>query len=153
MWSYNGPSSGLKDQVRFLVGDTKAKDPYLQDEEIAFLLLQAGQDPSLAAVHACERIISQLARSRDESVGSVSISFSQAFAGYQVLLESLKVQLVLSGAIVPFAGGISRASKELARRDTDWERPDFSHNMMRSPWARPLLDLQPSVDWSQYPIQ
>lgn len=152
MFSYTNPGTSLKDQVRFLVGDTKANDPFLQDEEIRYLLQAHQMEPNTAAIAACEAILSQLARSRDESVGSVSISFSQSLAGYEKMLARLKLQLALSGGIAPYAGGISIQDKRSARRDGDWQRPDFSTDMMRSQFVTQYLHCETLVGWEQYPL-
>lgn len=150
MFSYTGPGNSLKDQVRFLVGDTKPNDPFLQDEEIRYLLQQGNMQPNVAAIAACEAIMSQLARSRDESVGSVSISFSQALKGYESMLARLKRQLVFSGDALPYAGGISLQDKYQARQNRDWQRPDFSTDMMRSQFVAPYLDCASTVPWEHY---
>lgn len=152
MWSYSSPSSGLKDQVRFLVGDTRSSDPYLQDEEITYLLGRSENDPDLAAIAACEAIMSRLARSRDETVGAVSIAFSQTLAGYAAMLARLKMQLVLGGGIAPYAGGISKQDKHSVERNPDWARPDFSTTMMQSPFVAPFLGLTSRVPWEDYPV-
>lgn len=151
MWSYGNPGASLKDQVRFLVGDTRPQDPYLQDEEISFLLSQVNQDPTLAAIAACQGIMSRLARSRDETVGSVSIAFSQTLKGYEAMLDRLKMQIVLGGGIQPYAGGISYRDKAQAQANPDWQRPDFSTLMMRSPWVSRFTERESRVSWEQYP--
>lgn len=150
MWSYAGPANGLKDQVRFLVGDTRPGDAYLQDEEILYLLERADGDVDLAAISSCEAILAYLARSRDETVGSVSIAFSQAYKNYQAKLADLKRQLVLDGGIQPFAGGISHQAKRQTYSNADWERPDFSHDMMRSPFVAGYFTARSLVDWNRY---
>lgn len=47
-FSYSGdPSSELRDECRFLLGDTDASRVILQDEEIDYIIAQAGSDINL----------------------------------------------------------------------------------------------------------
>lgn len=148
MFSYSNPGSNLKDQVRFFVGDTMAKEPYLQDEEIVFLLMQCEQSPAAAAILACEAILSKLARSRDETVGSVSIAFSQAYKNYSDRLDSLRGQLAVNGMGGPLYGGASRTQKAIARSNPDWIQPDFTQDMMESRFVSRLVGLRGLVNWN-----
>lgn len=139
MWTYSGdPSQSAKDQVRFLVGDTNEKEPLLQDGEIRWLLNQYQNTPLNAAIRACETIISKLSRAVDESVGRVSISFSQRRKGYADTLLMLRQRLAMEDA-VPYCGGISVTDKYTQDMNTDRVRPDFTKHMMENdqiaPWT------------------
>ena len=77
MWSYNGgPSANPTNEVRFLVGDTNASDPLLDNEEIDHLLTlypkKPGKPAYLAAAAACDAIANKLARELDRSIGALS---------------------------------------------------------------------------------
>lgn len=130
--TYSGdPTTSPVDEVRFLVGDTDPNAWLMTDGEVAYTLRQAGGDPHAAAIRACEGILAKLARCRDETVGSVSISFSQDVAGYQARLATLRRALV-AGA-VPYAGGISRSDKLAQRCDGDRVKPSFIRDMQPYP--------------------
>ena len=76
-------------------------------------------------------IIGKLARNRDESVGSVSIAFSQSLGGYEKLASVLKRRQAKKAT--PFAGGISRTSKAIQRGDRDRVAPSFIRDLMQMP--------------------
>lgn len=129
-WSYSGnPGNSLQDQVRFLIGDTDPRRPLLYDGEIIWLLTDAGMAPLSAAIRGVETIIAKLARSRDESVGSVSIRFSQELAGYEKLMQTLTRRLAKKG--IPYAGGISRSDKLAQVADSDRVPPSFIRNLFQ----------------------
>lgn len=127
-FSYVDPGASFKDEVRFSIGDTDPKRPLLQDEEIAFLLVQAGGDPADAAIRACESVIAKLGRLCDQTVGSVSKSYSQMAGGFQNTLDILRRRAVSTGGR-PIVGGISRISKQVIARNPDRVRPQFTTRM------------------------
>ena len=128
-WTYSGdPSSSAKDAVRFAVGDTREAKPLLQDEEIYGLLKAAQDDPASAALAACRGIVFQLGRLRDETVGSVSISYSQQFEHYKSLLGLLQTQLGLFTGFSVYAGGTSLTDSYNIEHDPDRIPPDFARN-------------------------
>jgi hypothetical protein len=93
-WTYSGdPASSLRDQVRFLIGDTDTDDQLISDEEIAYLLTQSSDDVYQAAYEACYTIGSKFARlATSKSVGDLSLSFSdrsQSF--FQVAARMLEL--------------------------------------------------------------
>lgn len=114
----------MSDEVRFLVGDTDAKKPFLQDEEIAYVLAKTNNDVDDAAVQACINIISQLSRLCDQTVGSVSKSYSQMRAGYMDTLALLRRNASGQGG-APYVGGISRSDSRLLRQSPDRVKPLF----------------------------
>lgn len=130
-WSYTDPSSIPKDAVRLTIGDTDASDPILFDEEISALLLSNGQSVSAASLFAVEAIIAKLSRLCDQSVGSVSASYSQQREGYMALRGTLKLRASYGGGI-PYAGGINRFDVILNERDRTQVRPMFTTRMMNT---------------------
>ncbi len=140
-WSYSGnPGANAKDSVRFLIGDTDSntRQQLLQDEEIAWLLSQYNDDPTQAAIRACEGIIAKLARLCNETVGSVSLSLSQKTDGYRKLLADLRTRSSMEN-MTPYAGGISKSDKRTRVQNTDRVKPDFEKHSMEntliSPWV------------------
>lgn len=125
-WSYSkNPGFSPKDNVRFLLGDTNEQDQLLHDEEIAYMLGENRSDPYAAALSGCEAIMAKLSRATDETVGSVSIKFSQRLAGYEKLLSTLRRRQAFSSGIRPYSGGISRSDKRRMERDPDATQPNF----------------------------
>lgn len=123
-YTYSGdPASSPTDNVRFMLGDTDIKTAYLSDSEIAYLLSENQDNALQAAFGGCDSIIAKLARNRDESVGSVSIAFSQQLAGFEKLSLILRRRFAKTG--VPFAGGISRSQKQIERLNPDRVQPSF----------------------------
>ena len=128
-FSYSGnPKTSRRDEVRFLLGDTNGQSPYLKNGEIEWLLEDANFDPLSAAIRGCETIIAKLSGLRDESVGSVSIRFSQSATGFMGLLKTLKMRM--GKRALPFAGGIDRTQKLLNELDPTRVRPAFTRQMM-----------------------
>lgn len=140
-WSYVGPASSAKDQVRFLIGDTTGTPVSMQilsDEEIEWLLSQYNDSPIQAAIRACETVIAKFSRMSDETVGSISIRFSQRAQGYRDLIADLKTRIATEDC-TPYAGGISKSDKQTQEMNTDRVDPDFKKHMMEnqdiSPWV------------------
>jgi hypothetical protein len=136
-WSYN-PVKTAKDKVRLLIGDTNTCDQLLQDEEISYLLEQYNNFPENTGIQCCELIIAKLGRRADETVGSVSKSFSQQAAGYFKTMEMLRTRVGLNGA-KPFAGGLSVLEKQNNNKNPDRVKPIFSkhqfENQQQAPWT------------------
>ena len=123
-WTYSGdPSANNRDAVRFAVGDTDTADQQLSDEEIAYLLIDAGGVKS-AAIAAIRSLIAKFARAVDKSVGDLSVSYSQRLEHYKTLEKTLRADLGIRRA-TPYAGGISIADKTTDKLDTDRLDPAF----------------------------
>lgn len=138
-WTYSGdPNTSPKDAVRFLIGDTNCKDQLLLDGEINWLLGQYNNSPVNAAIRACETIILKFSRLADETVGKVSISFSQKAKGYRDSLVTLRSRLAMEDSSF-YAGGINIADKLANVMDGALVRPDFRKHMMENdqiaPWT------------------
>lgn len=131
-WTYDGaPGTGStaaeRDAVRFLVGDTDSSDPLVTDEEIGYALdTEGGINP--AAAVAARAIAAKFSRQADKEVGDLSIKLSQKAAAYTTLAKKLTAQSAIKLA-VPFAGGISIASKKTFETNTDRVEPSFYRDM------------------------
>lgn len=94
MWSYSGdPASSAKDEVRFLVGDTNAAAPLVQDEEINFCLGVHADTTALnyqASADVAEAIAAQFARKAQRSVGPLAISAQQQYEHYVDVAKRLR---------------------------------------------------------------
>lgn len=139
LFTYSGnPQGNLKDQVRFLIGDTDNEDPILLDGEINWLLSQYNNSPMNTAIRACEMIVAKFSRQADETVGQVKISFSQRAKTYLTTQNMLRQRLAMEDC-APYSGGISKADKLTNEQNTDRVRPDFTKHMMENlqiaPWT------------------
>lgn len=98
-WTYSGnPNSSLKDQVRFMIGDTVEANPLIQDEEIYFCLAEVNQNLYRAASNVCYNLAAQftgLAQSESKSVGGLDIS--KSYGDRAQRYERLAKDLLLRG--------------------------------------------------------
>lgn len=144
-WTYSGdPAASPLDALRFAVGDTQAKKPLLSDQELLACLGAVNGNATAAAVTACRGILFQLGRKRNESVGSVSIQYSQEYDHYVQLLGQLTGQLGLFGSFTVYAGGISHQDTDAYEQNRDLIPPDFRKNRER-PRVDDLLSNSPQA--------
>lgn len=119
-WTYgDNPLTSPADEVRFLVGDTNSTDPLLSDGEVAYVLSKAGNSTALAALYAAEALWLKFSYMVDQSVGAVSISFSQRMGNLEKVLANLRMRVALLEG-VPYGGGISKA--DVANNNTNGDR-------------------------------
>lgn len=108
-WTYDMTLATPKDQVRWLVADTDAKDPLQQDEEIAFVLLQQPNTYRAGATIA-RQIARQFARQCDLDIArEVRINLSDLSKNYFTLAKDLQDEAnkgAGGGGVGVFAGGI-----------------------------------------------
>lgn len=121
------------DTVRFLIGDTDQSDPQLQDAEVTGLLTQNGGDPYQAGIEACRALATKYARQADKTVGDLHIAASQASKAYEAMVDQLQAQALRHAGPMVYAGGISRADKEIDRMDPDDVSPAFWEGMFDDP--------------------
>jgi len=141
-WTYSGdPATSDKDTVRFLVGDTDADAPEISDEEVLWLLTQE-VSPSQAAARGADTLVAKYAKLVDRSIGAASISASQRYEHYRTTAGSLW-GAASSTSTMPFAGGISVASKTEIASDTSLVEPAFTRDMM--PYTSPLRDGRETI--------
>jgi hypothetical protein len=127
-WSYSGdPSRSDLDEVRFLIGDTNEDDPQLQDEEVEYLLAEHGS-PQQAAIAACEALYALYSRYADQKTGDISISYSKRADQVRALATTIQQRTSLN--VAPYAGGISRADREVDEGDSDRVVPAFDVGSM-----------------------
>lgn len=121
-FTYSGdPLSSLRDEVRFLIGDTNENDAQFSDREIEYLLADES-NVYLAAANGAFSLAAKYARMVDKSVGDLSISYSQRqkhFADLAAQLQRLSVTAQDGTVARPYAGGISQADKDTVESDTD----------------------------------
>lgn len=129
-WSYDPTTlaTNKTNQVRFLIGDTVATDPQVQNEEIAFSLTQRSSVYGAAAdtLRALAARLSREADTVDRDLRTMMSSRAKAYANRARELEI--IGKARSGA-VPYAGGISIADKIQQELDIDRVPPAFVVNM------------------------
>jgi hypothetical protein len=129
---YGGnPGTDWHDAVRLLIGDTDNTDPQFTDAELDFFATAMGTDNYAVAAEACRALAMKYARLCDQSVGRVSVSYSQRSQRYADLAVRMDTQAA-AGA-VPYAAGTSVADMQTEVDDTDRPAPFFdSHQMDNS---------------------
>jgi hypothetical protein len=137
-WTYaafsNPAAAALaRDTVRYHVGDTRADDPLVQDEEIAFALSAASNRPFLAAAIVCESLAAMFARLVDTTSGPQRVAMGSMYDRYDKAATRLRKQdedatgIDSSGVVIvgPYVAGISRSERITDREDPDLIRPPF----------------------------
>ena len=126
-FSYSGdPSASDKDAVRFLIRDTVAATKEFEDEEIAYMLTTKGSVKG-ATLLALKTLAAKYATAVDKAVGDLRLSLSQKYDHYLSLIKQYEAEVMM--VAIPFAGGISQASKEVYENDSDRIRPRFTKDL------------------------
>lgn len=116
-WTYDSApdtttAAGRRDAVRLLVGDTETTDQQVTDEEIAFSLLETGNNVYGAGAWIARAIAGKYARRVSMGADGVSQQFGQRQKHYTDLAVSLEKRAVegVAGAAPSaiFAGGTER---------------------------------------------
>jgi len=138
-WTYNSALTEPRDQVRFLIQDTVAARPLLEDEEIDFLLLTEEDNIWLAAAAALTVAYLNSSRYASRTAADVSVTYLSA----SEIDARIAWLLARGGAVSPLlhqfptAGGISRSDVERLRGNADWIplslRPGLFDNRSGSP--------------------
>ncbi len=90
-WSYTAnPGGKPADLVRLLLGDTDATSPLCDDAEVAFALLDQGDNAYLAAAWLADRIAAKLARDESFSASGVSISPARSAERFREMAVALR---------------------------------------------------------------
>lgn len=128
-WTYDETALDLlRNQVRLKLGDTKASDPQLNDEEIDLLLEQNDDSVVGAALVGSRLLAARYARDVDKWVGDLKILASQRHKHYLDLAETLATASVLLHG-VPSAGGVYVADKESNAANESLVSPSFIRGM------------------------
>ncbi len=102
-WSYTGiPGDSLKDEVRFITGDTDENFPLMQDEEILYALTQSEQDVLGASILMCRAIVAKFSKEVDYAIGPEKVSAGERHKYYASLLNQL-VRKSAAATAIPLA--------------------------------------------------
>jgi hypothetical protein len=135
-FSYSGdPSLSGLDEVRFLIGDTNAATPQLQDDEVLYLISKTGNN-RYAAAQAAEALASKYASMPNMTIDGLSIQYDQLQRHYIALADQIRTGSPLTA--IPYAGGISISDKIAAYQDDDRTQPTF-HKHMHMERALPTI--------------
>lgn len=131
-FSYSGaPNTSPRDRVRFTLADTVAASAKFTDGEIDAVLEEAGDDWLSASLILLDALVARYSGACDESVGSVSMAYSQRADSYRRLGDTLRARLAKRG--VPYGGGMDRMDKYQAARNPLRVQPAFTRNMFQGP--------------------
>lgn len=131
-FNYDVALSTAKDQVRFLIGDTDATDPQLEDETIIAVLTSIEPNYARAAVLCCRAIAALYSRLDDRRSEEQQESASQKAKAYLALATTLELKASRTG-IIPYAGGISVADKQSVDDNQDRVAPAFTKDQFSEP--------------------
>ena len=123
--SYDNTLATDRDKVRFYIGDTSndATKEALSDNEIDAMLTDY-PDPLDCAIKCAEALIAKYAGYVTQTVGSVSVQYSNLVTQYEKLANRLKQKLATkSGGI--WVGGLSQSEKDANADETDRVEPAF----------------------------
>ena len=140
-WSYDATNLGTStlaekiNSVRLLVGDTDTNDQQVQNEEVTFALNQTSDNVYYAAAWCARSIAAQYSRRVTQNLsGALSADYSDLQDHYTSLAETLEHQGKKTGAVLGIkAGGISIATVDNVRQDTDRIAPSFRRDRFRNP--------------------
>lgn len=135
-WSYDATNLAnpvvnptvLKDQVRFILGDTRPNGQQLQDEEILFTLTVRASIWGACAT-CCEAIASGLSREADSVQGQERTLLSAKARAYNQRARFYDVKAAASGGFSGYAGGISVQDKIMQETNPDRVAPNFNIGM------------------------
>jgi hypothetical protein len=102
-WSYSGdPTSSLKDQVRFYIGDTDTNNQLLSDEEICSIT-STYFNPFWAAGVAANTLAARFAPTTEEKVGAWGGAYQQRYDHFLQLSKDMKEMAIRQAT--PYFGG------------------------------------------------
>lgn len=133
-WTYtDDPTTVPSDLVRLLIGDTDSNDQLMTDGAIDYALNRYSNDAYRAAALCARQLAAKFAREVDSSLESVRLSASQKHAQYMKLAVEIEKQGGISSEIGGFVDGVSVASVETNREDTDRLSPSFLQGQFNNP--------------------
>jgi hypothetical protein len=122
---------GERDQIRFLIQDTRTARQLIYDEEIDWTQTQEA-NTYMAAARCCETLILRFGPLKMKKVGDLQEEFDIRF--YQLLAADLRARGMTYQT--PYVGGISIADKIAQENDPDWVAPRVGMTTFDNPGAR-----------------
>jgi hypothetical protein len=129
-WTYDVTklSTSGKDALRLMIGDTFSVRQQMQDEEIVYFL-SARSTLYGAAAECCRTLATRFSSSVDQQAGTTKIAYSQMGKAYQAKALQFEARAAMSGAAMPYAGGISITDKMMQELNMDRVQPNFNFGM------------------------
>ena len=101
-FSYSGnPSDNNLDACRFLIGDTDAQNPIMQDEEILYIIAQSGENTNLLRYNLFTQAATIFARDIKRSLGPQSEDPTSRLNYFKAQAAEYKVKLAARGVSAP----------------------------------------------------
>lgn len=127
--------AGRMNTVRLLVGDTNGSSPQVQNEEVAFALVESNNNIYSAAGWVARTIASQYSRRVNTQLdGALSADYSDLATQYFKLAEDLEYRGKTSGATLGVsAGGITISDINAVRANTNRVEGSFRRDRFRNP--------------------
>lgn len=144
--TYSGnPGASTKDELRFLVGDTGAAVPMqLTDEEINWQYSKTTPGIGAAAIALVRRLMALNRSLVDQSVGDISISYSQRLAALEATLNEL-IQDPTLGALTIGVGGVTRQQIVEQNSDPNAVQPPVKRDQFTMPGTNPYRASWPGT--------
>lgn len=130
---YSGnPADSAKDEARYYIQDTGPVEYLLSNEEINFAITETGTAKA-AAIQLCESLAVRFARDASTSISagggmSTSVSTDRRSETFAERAKQLRQSLSRIAGMI-FAGGISKAGKQVQTDNTDNTEPFFTREM------------------------
>jgi hypothetical protein len=107
-FTYTGPITAAE-KVRYHIQDTDSDRPLLTDAEIAYELVEAGNDILQAALACAETLVARGAHKVTKKIGDRQINYGDLTAQYQALAETLRgrIQRGDNSYTMPDAGAVA----------------------------------------------
>lgn len=144
--TYTGnPGSSTKDELRFLIGDTgQAVEMQLTDEEIDWQYSQTTPGVGAAAIALVRRLMALNRSLVDQTVGDISISYSQRLAALEATLNEL-IQDPTLGALTISVGGVTRQQIVAQNNDPNAVQPPVKRDQFTMPGTNPYQASWPGT--------
>lgn len=133
----NDPATSDRDAVRFLVGDTNAARPLLDDREVDWAISQH-PNQNLAAASLADHLYGFFASKGDFKVGPVNKSYSKVAELFKAKAEQLRAE-ACKGAIPSFPA-TKVSTKQVLIDNQDLAESNFSVGLTDNPFAVQLND-------------
>ena len=101
-WSYSGdPNNSAVDRYRFMLGDTDASSPLMQDEEIMFLASEAGDNDNKALYLLFSHAATIFARDIKRSLGPQMEDPTKRLEYFKAMADEYKAKIFSAGLSLP----------------------------------------------------
>ena len=101
-WSYSGdPQNSALDECRFLLGDTNADAPILQDEEIEYIISMYGTNVNRLRYELFRQASTIFARDIKRSLGPQSEDPTSRLKYYKEQMDLYKANMTSAGLSLP----------------------------------------------------